>query len=448
MPRPSRGILPPEIYRLYRVFEIISNNVHLPYRSKDVREFLSASNSRNQAVNRALILANTSTNSLTSSGILRGNSKLMELNRANASRKLIEPRRVDLCDIINDNIQRIFQGGLDLGKLENYNTNELFNDKNSDGYYPFISLDPKTKNKSSFQAKISRTLISHYKPPLTAAPSGNSKFFSNSFKWFQNTLKYAPIIFFLKQEHRLFSSSMINQINKPLSDLTHAITQLSQALVTEDNFNSNDDILRRNYHLSDLADFDIFNAAVKSGEADIDAVDWRRINTIEDKLCSRLQQAQKLQVLDKQNHVIDNYNNMIRNYPLRNISKQLYDSEDIKDIFPFDLTFSTFNLLTIEDRIIKHSHQPLLDILHKFRNDFEIVAVRLSTEDEHIYNFVQHGLQQPEKREQTYETMLESLKTSNSKKENIDNELRALGQWGLTNVEEGCHNNCIYLFPQ
>lgn len=372
----------------------------------------------------------------------------MELNRSNVNSKLIVSRRVDLSDIINDNIQRIFQGGLDLGKLENYKTSELFNNSNSEGYYPFISLEPKTKNKSRFQANISRTLISHYKPPLTAAPSRNNKFFSNSFKWFQNTLKYAPIIFFLKQEHRLFSSSMINQINKPLSDLTHAITQLSQSFVTEENFSSNEDILRRNYHLSDLADFDVFNAAVKSGEAALDTVDWRRINAIEDKLCSHLQQAQKLQILDKHNHVVDNYRSMLRNYSLPIINRLLYDSEDVKDIFPYDLTFSTFNLLTIEDRIIKHSHQPLLDILHRFRNDFEIVAVRLSTEDEHIYNFVQHGLKQPEKREQTYETMLESLKLSNNKKENIDSELRALGQWGLTNVEEGCHNNCIYLFPQ
>lgn len=355
----------------------------------------------------------------------------------------------DLNSIINDNIQRVFKGKLDLGKLENLDTNELFKTAAPEEYYSFISAEPNVQRKSKFQANILRTLAAHFQPTMVKAPH-NDKFFENSFRWFNNTLKFAPIIFFLRQEHRLFSSSMINQLNKPLFDLSHLITQLSQSFINEQNYNSNDDKLRRNYHLTNLSDFGVFSAAVKAHTEDFQALDWQQINSTEDKLCDRLQMAQKLQVMNNSNEPVVGDTKIVENYPISNIMKQLSDnSADVKDIFPYDLQFSTFNLITIEDRIIKQSHQTLLDTLHRFHNDFEIVGVRLSTEDEHIYNFFQHGLDQPTKKDQTYESMLKSIERTHYKdvhEENIHTVIKTLGQWGLTNVEEG-QKNCIYLFP-
>lgn len=462
--------IPQDILHLFRIYEL-SSNLIIPFKNDNVKNYLKKSDTQYNFFRKYKLIN----------------------QQANENESFINPK--DFAPLIGQLIQPIFKGdSLNLNKLENYKTNEIFNDKfktvsEFDTEPIFEELNSaiisnsnlSTKNFTDFQASILTTLATFFHP-YNKLP--NNIRYSNIFNWYRKLIKTTPIIIFFKEKHKLFSDSSLAQINKPLNDLNRDLNELTRLKFLDNkNFESGDDKLIRNYHLTDLSTSDILSLAIKSealmdnnGDdlSNLTKNHWRQINQTNDSLCDLLIKEQSIDILDEFNQIIDlretkngNLNEIITRYPIHEMRNELNEGLTyIKDLLPYDLAYSTFHILSIELPIIEENHEQLLNLLEKKKHldNFEIISVRLSLDNELINDFFQSDLinQTGVKVKESggnYEELLKSVELKNDQSDNdtiaamtkssdnINSFIKKLGQLGLTTVDEGCNKNCLYLFP-
>lgn len=429
--------LPKHILHIFKIYERASNHI-LPYTNPRIRNYLQKSSEDYSNFQRNQLLTNNS-----STGKFNSN---------------------DFPPILSSLIEPIFKDKLKLGPLEEMTTEEIFKysqyEKDEVGksvsttdLAPISSTYNRTsKNFTDYQAQIATSFASYF-TPYHSMP--NSVGMKRSFQWYQRLLANTPIIFILRQTNRLLSESSLSQINKPLADLKQSIASLLNSLINKDIYNDDKNI--RNYHLTDLTTVDIFSLAIKSQlhfqsdkefEKQYLMADWNYYDGISDKLCDTLLSAKSVKLTDKSfNPVNINPEELVSKFPLHRVFRDL-ENTDVRDAFPYDIKYHDYYLLTIENPIIHEDHAALLNILNEYKDNFEVAAVRLGTNNESISQFISHEMHSKGPDTVSYDGLLQIAKSSHNTQieSHMDTLMKGLGELGLVKVEEGSSKNCIYLF--
>lgn len=444
--------LPKDIRHIMRIYHQASLDITSAYRNDYIRKYLQKSDPQYNIFRRYKLLHE------------RPDSQLKHLKYRSDGKTApwFQFNPNDFEPILSKVISPIFESTNSKksiwGDLENFNVDDLFNSNVHSQEQPALISDSNVSSKPlpAFESNIMSILRCYYQP-YQEIPKVNRLL--KSFHWYRNTLQNTPIIIFLKQKNRLFAQSSLSHINKPLVDLNNYMNDLSLQFFNQENFESGDDKLKRNYHLTDLTLVDIFNMALKTESlTSLDSLNWSRINQVEDKLASVLLKHQQVNVIDSNSTVVDKKGSVSRKFiqenPLSRISNSLLqDPTQIKYIFPYDLQYSSYQMITIEQPVIQEDHSFLLDHLQKQSDDFEIIAVRLSLNNDLISNFFTNDLSSSSKTPSgNYQDMLQAAKRShlslepNDPHAHIASCIKKLGEMGLATVDEGSTKNCIYLF--
>jgi len=431
--------LPDHILHIFKIYERASNNI-LPYKSPRIKKYLQRTTPEYYNFQRNKLLA------------------------SNSNHGKFNPN--DFPPLISKLIKPIFEGPLELGGLEDVRTQDIFKqdqnkkdaretDENISEFTPIISTTSRTtKNFTDYQAQIASSFAAYFNP-YQSVP--NVKLIKNSFQWYQRLLNNTPIIFVLRQTNRLFSEASLSQVNKPLNDLKKAV------LLLQNSFTDGDEKSIRNYHLTDLSTVDIFSLANKSqhyfqSDKDFDKLfettDWKSQNKVHDKLSEALLLNKKVELTDQSfNAVKVSPHEIISKYPLRKVLKEL-EYANVRDVFPYDVKYHDYYLLTIENPIIQDDHSELLKILDEYKDSFEIISVRLGLNNQTINDFFSHNVHSSDSvsSSKSYDELLQIAKSNHDRTgeenevSNIDRLMKRLGESGLIRVEEGFTKNCIYLF--
>lgn len=347
-------------------------------------------------------------------------------------------KREDFSLILSHSIKPIFAKPIKQNGIESMKTQDLFKVR--------IDQDSSTgqvvaRNYNDYEAKLIMTLASHYNR-YTLLPK--SKIMYDQFKWYLRLLENTPIFLVLKHENRLFSENSINQFDKLILDMKRQVTKL--AIDKNKLTNST-----RSYHFTDLTTYDIFKMAIKSqkyfqNNDDFDSIlktiNWNEVSTIKDELITRFS-PHNIQEIDsnlhkvKQSEIIDFFKKNRLNRILKDLHKY-----SLNQVFPYDLQYSSYYVLCIEDSIIEQNHNQLFDLIENL--DFEIIASRLSLSNNLINQFFKLGVGQSNPI--NYETLLKKAQKTSTLE--LETTMKRLGELGLTHVQQGCHNNCIYLLPE
>lgn len=304
-----------------------------------------------------------------------------------------------------------------------------------------MSNDTKTSTHTSkFQAKIMKGLSAYYQP-LTSIP--NTQFHSNILRWYLRLLNYTPIILILKQKRHLYSDDSINGINISYSNLKQAINQLT---IKYEN--------SRSYHLTELTDIDIFQLAVKSQQEFLldelnssslnTDINWDKCLDIEDSLCSNLFREKNIEVLRNDQPFTDSVDTIFKIYNIDNIVADL-DFDELTNIFPFDLAFNEYFILTIENDILHNNHHQMIQAL-KGVPDIELLSVRLDTSSPLVTNALEsRDMFESDSWHQQITTDDSNKQQETVHKSSIDSLFDEFIELGMAKVNKGS-NNCIYLF--
>lgn len=431
--------LPDHILHIFKIYERASNNL-LPYKNVRIKNYLQRTTPEYYNFQRNKLLTNNSEN-----GKFNPN---------------------DFPPIISTLIKPIFEGPLELGGLENMRTEDIFkqdqnkkdtketNDNISE-FTPIISTASRTtKNFTDYQAQIAGSFAAYFNP-YHSVP--NVKLIKNSFQWYQRLLNNTPIFFVLRQTNRLFSEASLSQVNKPLNDFRKALSLL------QNSFPDGSDKSIRNYHFTDLSTVDIFSLANKSqryfqSDKDFDKLfettDWKTQNNVHDKLSEALLANKTVELTDKSFNAVNvSPHEIISQYPLRKVLKEL-EYASVREVFPYDVKYHDYHLLTIESPIIQEDHSDLLNILDAHKDSFEIISVRLGLNNQIINDFFSHKVHASDSvsSSKSYDELLQIAKSNHdnigheNEASSIDALMKRLGESGLVRVEEGFTENCIYLF--
>lgn len=392
MSRHTIARLPPKVLHIFNVYERASNALQ-PY-------------GKSVGVNNLIHHNSPFFHNLSRQKLMHNSSQIAQIDVN------------DFPPLVSHLIKPIFTHKLQKTLVEQLSTDEIFRNLDNTRHTIDSQYTSTKKLYTDFQARILKSLASYYSP-LTSIPKVPS--IANSHRWFSNTLKSAPIILVLKQKHRLFSHSSLNQVNKPLADLRRHIRQLQTLAVK----NQHVPISRFNtFHLFDIPTPDIFSLALRSTNSPA------YIHTF-------LNTAQDVRILpDNQNDL----NIIQQQYPIQHIYQELLDGADASAIFPYDIEYSDLFGLTIEAPMVPHFDDALINILEKHSHEFEIAVCRLSLENPSVADFFADMSAKPAT--SNYDEMLQMAqkKPSNS---NISVLAEYLGQHELTKVEQD--EKCIYL---
>lgn len=352
----------------------------------------------------------------------------------------------DFPPLLSHSIKPIFKTRLQMGPWENLEPSELF--KVPVEQDSIDSESRKTvKRFTDFEAKIIQTLQSHFDGHgvPTSLP------LQRAFKWYLRLLRSTPLFLVLRQDNRLFSDSSLQQINYPIQKLKHEVNQLGLEWSTK----SPD--VTRTYHLADLSNTDIFSTAIKTQNCfDTDNVDqpvaqfdWSHIPPVEDMLIGAINQNKCVELVDKNGSKVSEEE--IAKFWKMNPPQSVLNSislDDASDVFPFDLQMSTFYLLCIEQPIIESDHTKLFDLIEN--SSLDVVGARISLTNPHINKFFRQDITtETEPLNLNYNELLKIAEKSHHRTTNpLEATMERLGELGLTEVEKGCHNNCIYLLPK
>lgn len=327
----------------------------------------------------------------------------------------------DYPPLISHIIQPLFTGQIGLPNIETRSTDEIFKtfgllDETIDTKYTST-----TKRYTDFQARILNSLASFYNP-MQKVP--NVPAVGNTYRWYSKLLNDTPILIILKQKNRLFSHSSLHQINKPFSDLKSQIDLLKSEIATTRNLNNS---RFKTYHLFDIPSTDILSLAVKNAHPQFSG---------NDEFCNFLAGAQNVAIVNDGAHDL---NSMENQYPINELYQAFLNGIDVAEIFPYDLTFNSLYGITIESLMLPHFDRSILDILEKFKDEFEVSLARFSLGFPEVAKFFEAEVAAKES-DSNYDNLLQQTKQSKS---NVATLAEYMGQSGLTRVELG--HNCIYL---
>lgn len=351
---------------------------------------------------------------------------------------------------VRELVRPLFSEPMIYDDLENLSVNDLFKNEfknkislDNDNRLPRILSDSHITNKNftDYQAQIIKSLAAYYTPHSYVPDVLNLK---KVYQWYHRLLTYSPIILFFKQKNRLFSNPSLHQINFPYLRLFEEI----------ENLKSKHSDVSRSYHLTELSDIDILQLAIKSQlqftqndsyihNFDPQEIDWASINKIPDKLCHSLYTNKEIDIINNDFSV---YNDLPDNIFTTHSMKGLLNPtriDKIPEIFPYDLVYNDYFILSIEPPILNTDHTALTNILNNFSDDFTCFSARLNLSNTEIKQFFQSKSKDTSRNNGTYEELLNAASNNPS---HIEILTKRLAENGLTKVETGCHKNCIYLF--
>jgi hypothetical protein len=396
--------LPLHIYSMLKVYETASNVMMKTYSNASVKNFLHK----------------------TSDGYTSfQNYKLLRSNTVNTG---------DFAYIVGDSIGLIFETPLKLGHLESLKTQELFNVKTPSTDFPdsiASSYRRTAKQLTDFEANIIKTLGSHYNPKRSV-PRVES--IQNSYKWYTKLLQQTPVFFVLRKHNRLYSESFLLQIDKPYTDFKQKVATLGNTFR-----HAKEETAVRNYHFTNLTTTDLFKLAIKDKTPETPTQPPTK-----DKLIELLDAKDEITFTNTSMDEITEQEviNYTNEQPLSSILSRLSESE-INQVFPYDLNFTNYYLLCIEDDVLQNNHDELFDAIED--SEFELIAGRFSLLNPHINDFFHRDL--PAKSgTKNYSQMLEMAQ--NKPDDHINDIMKRVGGFGLVSVEQGLDETSIYLLPK
>lgn len=389
--------LPLHIFSMLKVYEKASNVMRRTYPDTKVKNFLQK----------------------TSDGYASfQNYKLLRSNSVNSG---------DFAYIMGDSIGPIFETPLDLGQLENLSTQELFKVETPSAFPDSIASSYRrtAKQLTDYEANITKTLSSHYTPKQFVPPVESIQ---NSYKWYTKLLHQTPVFFVLRKPSRLYSESSLIQLDKPYTDLKRQVASLGNK------FSHQDPSIVRNYHFTHLTTTDLFKLAIQHKESPGKASQDKLIELLDARnevfFTEAFEKVQEQEIID--------YNMA---HPLSAILPRLNDSR-VEDVFPYDLNYTNYYLLCIEEDVLQNNHDELFDAIEE--SEFELLAGRFSLLNPSINDFFHKDLA-VKSGTKTYSQMLEMAQ--HKQDDHINDLMKRVGGFGLVSVEQGLDETSIYLLP-
>lgn len=398
MSRYTTNRLPSNILHLFNVYERASNALQPLEKVVGLRDLINRNSPFHHNFSRQKLVHNTA-------GKLQMDSN-------------------DYPPLISHVLQPMFSGQINLPNLENRSTDEIFKDFDNLDETIDSTYTSTAKRYTDFQARILQSLSSYY-DPMQKVP--HVKAAENTYRWCLRLLENTPIVIVLKQKNRLFSHSTLHQINKPFSDLRAQIDLLKANVAATDDLTHS---RFKTYHLFDITTTDILSLAVKNSNPQF---------TGNDEFCNFLAAAQNPAIVNPKAHDL---NSMQKRYPIKDLYQEFLDGRDVSEVFPFDLTFNDLYGITIEASMLPHFDRSLIDILEKFKDEYEVSLARFSLGFPEVAKFFEAEVAANEV-DSNYDDLLQAAQTTKQPKSNVAALAEYMGQSGLTRVEQG--HNCVYL---
>ncbi len=297
--------------------------------------------------------------------------------------------------------------------------------------------------RTAFRLRLSQSIQSHYQPsmeprqqvqlhnflgadmkqPPLAAP--HPRYISrnaNSIKWFHRLVNETPIIFVLVHTNRLFADTSLYQIDPAANRISGQLDILKAKSWTQ-----------RSYHFAEVLQLPFFTYFLGGDQ---------------DALVRKILSRSKVEVTDLGFHPVSK----IKEVPPLPQSRQEVG---------YDLKYTTFSVVTIEDDVKTASHCDLMRVLEDSKDDYEIVGVRISTKLDWTRTQMKTTLAHfpgedsittatPNTSDtatvaakDTYETILANKRRPAHIPSNLERFMKWTAEMGLTEVARG--SDCIYL---
>lgn len=351
----------------------------------------------------------------------------------------------------------IFEEGINLGPIESIKTSDALNPvylEDKDDSAPIIGYKSRrNRNYTPFQAEVLSSFASYFTPLIPYPQTSN---FEGSLKWFQRLLIGTPLVLILEQKNKLLSDSSVNQLNTPLEELRKAVGLLKDHYNnTKEDFSK----ITRNYHLTDLSQLDVFALSLEKQDKLLTSIrashitkEHNRSRVFQDGLANYLYSRKQIEIVDhKMQPVGVDINHLSEHYPLNDVFQQI-EFNNVRDVFPYDLKYNEYKILTIENSIIGDDHTKLFEALEGFSEDFKIIAARLLLSCPLVGKFFDNIREENnDTRQSSYEDLLKiaNLKevVSDSEENNFKMLIKKLGSADLISVEHDLYHNAVYLLP-
>lgn len=347
-------------------------------------------------------------------------------NRAKLLSDSSEFNSMDFPPVKRDIVKRLFLGRVDIDEPWN-------NSSEPRGSFLESQIGKSSQRFSSFQAKLLTHFASYYSPvrgePLSSAQA-------KSVAWYERLLSSAPVIIILRQKQRLFDEANVFELNPSLDILQSRLAKLSEPFQTDRDINKR----TRNYHLTNLNSPDLFNiAAMRSGNSVI-------TEPGNDKLYKFVRSVHVPIFLDRASKeiLLSDVRAAFRKNQQDAFSLGSFQRSSDPE---YDVSFSSFYILTIEEPVIGCDHQAMLDLIES-SSDFDAIAVRLSAS--FIANFREEQASQSaeDPEDLPYEELVKWAATQrilNLSQSRSKIMTRCAG-WGFVEAAETLDKKGLYLF--
>lgn len=369
--------------------------------------------------------------------------------RAFARHKLAGPgtrfHKDDFPKLVSRGLAPIFSTTIRTEPLDDMSVDDIFASSKDDT----ISGSPGlTWHKSSEFGSSMITSMASSQNPIRWVPRYEHG--QRQVKWFIKLVRNTPVVIFLRQRHRLFSQASLYQINMPLMDLQEGVRRLAAQQGLDGGL--------RTYHLTELTRVDLLEVAIKTstrindeyslGEQ-VEALAGQPILSTPDILCRNLHRNRNMVVvLVPDRTELEDFTE-IEEHPMKMVRNALHLGHDISDAFPYDLEYSTYHMVTIEDAVLGADHSSLFGLLAS--SDLEVVAASLGLDNQDVDDFVAHRMTSSRINDMDYNAMLEYAKTHGKRPgetpSNSDTIADHLARLGLVQVRRGWSDLAVYLYP-
>ena len=297
--------------------------------------------------------------------------------------------------------------------------------------------------QTAFLLRLSQSIQSHYQPsmesyqqvqlhnllgadmkqpPLAASQPSYISRNANSIKWFHRLINETPIIFVLVHTNRLFADTSLHQIDPAANRISSQLDTLKAKSWTQ-----------RSYHFAEVLQLPLFTYFLGGDQ---------------DALVKKMLSRSRVEVTDMGFHPVSK----VKKVPLLPQSRQEVG---------YDLKYTTFSVVTIEDDVKTASHRDLMRVLEDSKDDYEIVGVRISTKLDwtrtqmkttlaHVPGEYSITTATPNTSDtttvvakDTYETILTNKQRPTYDPSNLELLMKWTAELGLTEVARG--SDCIYL---
>ncbi|ODV82083.1 uncharacterized protein CANTADRAFT_32632, partial [Suhomyces tanzawaensis NRRL Y-17324] len=226
------------------------------------------------------------------------------------------------------------------------------------------------KQNSDYTARIISALASYYSPFQAVPPVASLQ---NSVQWYRKLLQNTPIVLVLRKKHRLFSSSSLAQLDVGTVEMAQRVTRLGNTVAQDDEGVA----ATRSYHFTNLNTIDLFALALQEHVSN----STRLKDTIF---------ASEPRFVDHDGNTVEKATvvEYLQHHPVHELIRTLgkYEqAEEMGQLLPFDMEYTSHHILTIEGPVVERNHQELLDMLDS--SEFEVVAARISLQHPAIHQF-------------------------------------------------------------